>query len=58
MQPFDQNESAYTATAKNIVLTAGDRYAVSKLDNPVREKINHALTWANIENYKTLRGAV
>lgn len=50
-QPFDPSESAYTATAGQIVFGAGNQYDVAKLDNPVREKVNYALINANVQNY-------
>lgn len=54
MQPFNIAESAYTATAGQIVFSAGNQYNVAILDNPVREKVNYALIQANVQNYQRL----
>jgi hypothetical protein len=51
MQPFNQAESAYTATAKTVQFSASDTYDLTKLDNPVRKKLNAAVVRANSENY-------
>jgi hypothetical protein len=51
MQPFNQTESAYTATAKTVAFSASDAYDLSKLDNPVRKKLNATVVRANAENY-------
>ena len=52
MQPFDQDESAYTATAKTIQFSASDQYDPTKLDNPVRKKTNYGLIAANVRMSK------
>lgn len=54
MQGFNQAESAYTATAKAVVFSAGDQYDVAKLDNPVRKKVNYAIIAANVKAHKEL----
>jgi hypothetical protein len=51
MQPFTQTESAYTATAKTVAFSASDVYDLTKLDNPVRKKLNAAVIQANAQNY-------
>jgi len=58
MQPFDQSENAYTATAQTVVFSAGNTYDPAKLDNPLREKVNYALVFANIHHYKSLLGCL
>lgn len=52
MKPFNQDESAYTATAKSIVFSADDEYDADKLDNPVRSKVNYAITLSNTKAYR------
>lgn len=58
MQPFKQTESGYTATARNVVFSASDTYDLSKLDNPVRKKVNAAVIAANLRGYPLLKGTL
>lgn len=54
MKPFKQEESGYTATAKNVTLSGVSpiNYDVDVLDNPVRKKVNFVTIQANIKGYK------
>lgn len=53
MQPFNQSENAYTATARTVAFDATSAdYDVDKLDNPVRRKINVAVIEANNQFYR------
>lgn len=52
MKPFDASESAYTATAKTIVLSPGDLVDLSKWGNPERAKANYAVVAANLFNWR------
>lgn len=51
MQPFDQTETGYTATAKNVTFSGATNYDLAKLDNPVRRKLNAAVIRANAHSY-------
>lgn len=54
MRPFKQEESGYTATAKNVTLSGVSpiNYDVTVLDNPVRKKVNYVTIQANQKAYK------
>lgn len=53
MQPFNQEESAMSSTAKDLNPDVGQQYSASIQDNPIRTKINNILTILN-----TLKGGL
>ena len=55
MKRFKKSESAYTATAMTVTMSGSTTYDPAVLDNPVRKKINAALTIANERSYKEYR---
>lgn len=55
MQPFNQTESAYTATAKNVALSGGSvNFDPDILSNPERRIANSALIEANVQRYRRM----
>ena len=58
MQPFNQDESAYTATASTVTFSGAGTYDPAKLDNPVRSRVNALIVSANVRSFQLMQGAV